>query len=419
MAENTPDTDDDSTKRVSAETGVNPLGQVAAALDEMVSFRLQNESEGSILSKTLRAVIDAAVDAMVTIDHTGIVRAYNPVAMRTFQYEPGEVIGKNVKMLMPSRFREEHDSYLAAYLKTGVNKIIGIGREVTGRRKNGEQFPMELAVSELKLADQHLFVAVIRDISERKESQEQLRKLNEDLEARVRLRTQQLEEAHAELVRHEKMAILGQLAAGVAHEIRNPLGVIKNSTYYLELVHPKDDQEAIAAWGEVKRALDSASRIISELLDFAREPALNPIDISAHEVIQRALNVIKPPNNVIVNFPQNEVAPRLHVDAGQIQQVLENLILNAVQAMPNGGQLTLRTSLDESDRTVIEVTDTGVGISNEDLPRIFEPLFSKKVKGIGLGLSLSRRYAELNRGSLRVESVLGKQTTFRLTLPSK
>lgn len=393
------------------------IGEVAVALDEMVSVQLQRDVASQVQTKTLKAVMDAAVDVMITIDPAGIVQSFNPTAERVFGYRAEEVINRNVNMLMPNPYRDEHDAYLSAYKSTGVKKVIGIGREAMGRRKDGSDFPIELAVSEVTLDGKPLFVGVVRDISERKQAQERLRTLNEELEARVRLRTMQLEDASAELVRKEKLAILGQLAGSVAHEIRNPLGVIRNSTYYLEKVSPQLDDETVAAWSEVKRALDTASRIISELLDYARDPRVNPVSIAARQVIERALASIQTPPATDVAVEVDEPGPIVFVDAGQIQQVLENLIQNAFQAMPNGGVLTLRAEAHPANQVTIEVRDTGHGIDPQDLSRIFEPLFSRKARGIGLGLPLSRRYVELNQGVIRAESQPGLGATFRLIVP--
>lgn len=208
----------------------SPAGFVVIWVTATVGyFRKQTEETSDMQDREARlsAVVDTAVDAIITIDERGTVEAVNHAGCQLFGYAADEIIGQNVKILMPHPYHDEHDGYLANYLRSGERKIIGIGREVTGLRKDRTTFPMHLAVSEVTLQDRRLFTGIVRDISELKRVEQELRQLNEELEDRVRQRTCELKDAQDALVRKEKLAVLGQLAGGIAHEIRNPLGSSK------------------------------------------------------------------------------------------------------------------------------------------------------------------------------------------------
>ena len=363
----------------------------------------------------LRAILNTAVEGIITIDDNGLIESMNPSAQRLFQYSEEEATGQNVALLMPSPFREEHDKYLQGYKQSGQAKIIGIGREVTGRRKDGSTFPMHLSVSEVPLSTGRIFTGFVHDLSERVAAEEKLRQLAAELEQRVEERTHELKAANEELVRKERLATLGQLAGGVAHEIRNPLGVIRNATYFLRQVTPAEDDDTRESFDEIERALSSSNHIVSELLDYARDPQPARVAFTAADVVHRALASLSIANEINV---ETVCPPEISLtgDLDQIQRILVNLISNAIHAMPDGGRL--RIVCEQDDATVsLEVSDTGVGIPTEHADRIFDPLFSNKAKGIGLGLAISKRYAELNNGEIDVQSQPGYGATFRLTLP--
>lgn len=228
-------------------------------------------------------------------------------------------------------------------------------------------------------------------------------------------KTVALEEAQGELVRKARLAILGQLAGGVAHELRNPLGVIKNAAYYLRMVLPHEERVA-KHLGLLDREVATANRIVTDLLDVARvrPPTRVPTDLGA--VVREVLEQTPLPDNIAVELKQTGTNPPVHVDPEQIVQVLTNLITNAAQAMPGGGTLTVETSA-SAGRAQIAVADTGVGIPRESLEKIFQPLFTTKAKGIGLGLAVARGLAEANGGALTVESEPGRGSRFILGFP--
>lgn len=245
---------------------------------------------------------------------------------------------------------------------------------------------------------------------------------NERLAALVKERTRELEEAQERLVRKEKLAVLGELSGSVAHELRNPLGIIKNSIYFLRLTQKMVDDKAKEHLGLIDREIKRSDRIIGELLDYAKEPTAQTEPVTATQVVDAALDLLEIPDVVKLvyepeSFQDADGSPwQLQVDQGQIERVLGNLITNGCQAMPDGGTLTLEGEADEHE-VHLRIRDTGVGIEEDDLKKIFEPLFTRKIYGIGLGLPLSLRYVQMNGGRLDCESRLGEGTTFHLRLP--
>jgi signal transduction histidine kinase len=258
-----------------------------------------------------------------------------------------------------------------------------------------------------------------------------LQRYSERLEEMVAERTRELYAAQDRLVRQEKLATLGQLAGGVGHELRNPLGAIKNAAYFLKLALNEPDPEVQETLGILDREVATAERIVGSLLNFARPsaPVPRPVDINA--AVREALARTTLPGAIEVAVQLDETLPAIQADPDQLGMVLGNLLRNAVQAMPGGGRLsvTTRQALPPSSspplsgegagvRSVaVSIADTGTGISEKDLPKLFEPLFTTKAKGIGLGLALSKMLVEGHGGRIEVESEVGKGSTFSVTLP--
>ncbi len=245
-------------------------------------------------------------------------------------------------------------------------------------------------------------------------------RLYAELEARVEERTRELREAQEKLVRQERLAVLGQLAGSVGHELRNPLAVIHNAVYYLGLVLPQADPKIQEYLRTIESEVRTADKIINDLLDFARIQSVEREAIPAAELLRRVLERYPAPQNVHLTLGLPPSLPPLWVDARQIEQVLGNLVLNAYQAMPEGGQLSVFS--EQSPNTehwlLITVRDSGVGIPPENMSKLFEPLFTTKARGIGLGLAVSKRLVEANGGRIQVQSEVGKGTAFTLVLPA-
>ena len=257
-----------------------------------------------------------------------------------------------------------------------------------------------------------------KEIAERNRAERELKKYSEKLEEMVDQRTQQLRKTQEELVRKEKLAILGELAGGVGHELRNPLGVISNAVYYLKTV--------MADRGEVSREyleiitseVNNAEKIVSDLLDYAHPRPEKKEEISLSEMVNQVLEKFPPPKDVAVHINLPSHVPRVYARPSQIFKVLFNIIVNAYQAMPGGGAFSMSSDR-ENNTIVLSFRDTGCGISRENIAKIFDPLFTTKARGIGLGLSVSRSFLDANGGTIGVKSEEGKGTVVTVTLPMK
>ena len=365
----------------------------------------------------LQAILQNAVDAIITIDEEGIIQSANPATTNLFQYQPEELLGQNINLLMPSPYREEHDQYIQNYIRSGVPRIIGGGREVVGRRKDGSTFPMHLAVSELTDCGRRFFTGIVRDITDLKIAQKRLAELNSELEARVRKRTDELRHAQAQLVEKEKLATLGQVAGGIAHEIRNPLNAIKTAAYYLLNADQVEEEKQKECLNRIDRQVSTIANVVTALSDVARLPEARLIQLSVHEIIQAALQEVTLPPEVSVQLDLPADLPQVMADNRQIPIVFRNLLCNARDAMPTGGIITISARAD-NDRVAISVRDTGIGIADDDLNRIIEPLYSTKARGMGLGLAICKVVLEKSGGILEIESEVGKGSTFTVQVPA-
>jgi signal transduction histidine kinase len=261
-------------------------------------------------------------------------------------------------------------------------------------------------------------VSVLRvALAERVRAEEALKEYSERLEEMVAERTQELRKAQEQLVRRERLAVLGQLAGGVAHELRNPLGAIKNATYFLNMALAEPSPRIKTALEILDKEVGTSERIINSLLDLARtrSPFRQPVDLN--HAVQEALSRVAVPENVQVATQLDETFPTIPADPDQLAQVLGNLILNAVQAMPQGGHLNIQSLVPSPEWVAVSISDTGVGIPPENLGRLFEPLFTTKARGIGLGLALVKSLVEGHGGKVEVQSQVGKGSTFTVTLP--
>jgi signal transduction histidine kinase len=257
------------------------------------------------------------------------------------------------------------------------------------------------------------------DVTERKQAEEALKEYSERLEAMVDERTRELKDAQEELIRKEKLATLGELAGGVAHELRNPLGVLSNAVYYLNLILTDADEKTKEYLDILSMEVRKSEKIVTDLLGFSRTRLTEKTEreaVAVSELVARVLVGQPPPEQVEISTQLDPDLPPVLVNPQQIGQVLTNLVANAYQAMPDGGNLNISAATQKNE-VVISVNDTGVGIPPENIDKLFEPLFTTKAKGIGLGLAVSRNLLEANGGRIEVESEEGEGSTFTILLP--
>jgi len=372
----------------------------------------RRRSEKALLEAAARmqAVVDTAVDGVILIDSQGTVLMFNPACERLFGYAADEVVGQNVRMLMPAPYREEHDRYLSNYHATGDRKIIGIGREVVGRRKNGTTFPMDLSVGEAKQEGQSVFVGIIHDLTDRKRTEEQL-------------------------IQAQKMETVGQLSGGIAHDFNNLLTVIiGNSETLGDRLKARPDLKQLS--DTVLGAGERGAELTRRLLAFSRRQVLQPVPIDCQRLIDDMNELLRRTlrEDIEIETTHAQGLPRALVDPPQLESAILNLALNAQDAMPTGGHLTIATAdavLDERYRdqhpevlpgeyVMVSVTDDGSGMPPDVLERVFEPFYTTKDvgKGSGLGLSMVYGFVKQSNGHVSIYSEPGLGTTVRLYLPT-
>jgi two-component system, LuxR family, sensor kinase FixL len=372
----------------------------------------------------LRAVLETAVDAVITIDRAGLVESFNPAAERMFGYAAAEVVGRNVRLLMPEPYQSRHDEYIARYLATGERKIIGIGREVVGRRKDGTTFPIDLAVGEAATPDGPFFTGIIRDLTDRKRTEEELRRSNARLEEALRALEGKNEEIRAmtqQLWQAAKLAAVGELAASIAHEVNNPLATVALRVESLLAQTPPDDPRR-RLLEVVDQEVERMGNLVANLLQFSRRGRQRASTLDVRDELLGTLELVRHQfhtRRITLAQELAPVLPAVHADRQHLRQVFLNLFTNALDAMPQGGTLTLRAAAAPAAVTV-EVADTGVGIAPEHLPRVMEPFFTTKDegKGTGLGLAVCRRIVQEHRGTIEISSEPGQGTRVRITLPA-
>ena len=427
--------------------------QVSDALEEA----RRTGGELALSEAKMRAVLDGAVDGIITIDDNGIIESFNPAAEKIFGYSSQEVIGKNVNLLVPEPYKKRHDDYIRSYLKTGNAKILGIGREVEGERKNGELFPLELGISEIKIEQKRLFTGIVRDISNRKQTEEELRQYRENLEQLVEERTRELKDTQQKLIEQAFESGRAQLAAMMLHNIGNAItpftsqidalkkGLPDHAINYLEKsyaeltahrdhlnVYVQDDprgREVFAYIGELITSLkqfrtnfhhdlekmDTSLNYVSDILSLQQnyEPGQreNRRRTNVNALIETALKMQldNMKNRGITVSKDLEVGlPELLIDQNRFVQVLTNVIKNACKAIDAHKEtdapkrIQLKTASNK-DRITIEIKDSGIGIAPDQIQQLFEPGISKKGSQ-GFGLHYSKMFMQSNNGQVLLET---------------
>jgi two-component system sensor kinase FixL len=378
--------------------------------EELRRTRIRDRNIAADLSAReahLRSILDAVPDATVVIDDKGIIQSFSAAAERLFGHKESAVTGKNVSMLMPSPYREEHDRYISRYLSTGEKRIIGIDRVVTGQRKDGSTFPMKLAVGEMGSGARRYFTGFIRDLTERQETQHQLQELE------------------TELARLSRLTAMGEMASTLAHEINQPLSAISNYLQgcgrLLESVDHSNVPKIRDALAETTKQTLRAGHIIRQLREFVArgETEKRPENISKLVEEASALALVGAKDEgVRTEFRFESHTETVLADKIQIQQVVLNLMRNAIEAM-HGCQrreLLVATRAVDGDMIEVSVADTGPGLSEEIGDRLFQPFVTTKPAGMGVGLSISKRIIEAHGGKMWAEPNSGGGTAFRFTL---
>lgn len=347
-------------------------------------------------AERFRLVVESSPAAMVIVDRQGEIVMVNRQTENWFGYERDELIGNSVECLVPQRFHHRHVSDRDGFLTEPQARPMGAGHELFARRKDGSELPVDISLHPMQTRQGMLVMAYIVDLTDRKQAEQEVRK------------------RHA----FERLALLGQLAGGVAHEIRNPLGVIRNAAYYLDMVKETLDDDARESVKEILEEVDRANHIVSELLDYARESPQQKTTFDVVEFVKQLVRERRPVDEELVTIDTSVETFIVSANQGQVGRILENLILNGVQASADPATIRVKVSQTD-DEVLIDVQDSGVGIIESERLQIFEPLFTNKTKGIGLGLAISKRYAERNGGTLALVNHEGPGALFRLTLPPK
>lgn len=357
----------------------------------------------------LKSILDTVLDATVVSEKDGTIVSFNAAAVRQFGYLASEVVGQNLRMLMPQPYRREHDAYLDRYIRTGEKRIIGVDRVVVGQRKDGSTFPMKLAVGEMLSEGKTFFTGFIRDLTEREES------------------AARLQEIQNELARLARLNEMGEMASTLAHELNQPLSAIANYVHGCSrLLRDMDDELAVRMRDALEEAADQslrAGQIIKHLREFVTKGETEKAPESIHKLVEEAgalALVGSREKGVRTVFDFQPGAEMVMVDKIQIQQVLTNLMRNAIEAMKDAStrELIVRTLPADFGEAAVVVEDTGGGIPEEISAQLFKPFTTTKPGGMGIGLSISKRIVEAHGGKMTVSSSPSGGASFRFTLPA-
>ncbi|MGL3111117.1 sensor protein FixL [Bradyrhizobium sp. BR 1432] len=357
----------------------------------------------------LRSILETVPDAMIVIDSRGIMQLFSSAAERLFGYSRQEAIGRNVSILMPEPDQSRHDSYIVRYLKTNDPHIIGIGRIVTGKRRDGTTFPMHLSVGQTQRGGELYFTGFVRDLTEHQQTQARLQQLQ------------------SELVHVSRLTAMGEMASALAHELNQPLAAISN---YMKgsrrLLAGSVDPNTTKIESALDRASEQALRagqIIRRLRDFVSRGESEKRIESLSKLIEEAgaLGLAGArEQNVQLRFNLDPKADLVLADRVQVQQVLVNLFRNALEAMAQSPrrELVVANKPVADDMIEVEVSDTGSGFQDDVIPNLFQTFFTTKETGMGVGLSISRSIIEAHGGRMWAESNASGGATFRFTLPA-
>ncbi|MEE2877535.1 MAG: PAS domain S-box protein [Pseudomonadota bacterium] len=365
------------------------------------------EMDVDALHQHFRSILQSVPDAMVVINDAGIITAFSRAAETLFGYEANELLGQNVKILMSQTDKTQHDGYIGRYLRTGERRIIGIGRTVTARRKDGTLFPIDLKIGEAKIGEHYLFTAFMRDLTEQRRNESRMKALQ------------------AELVHFSRLSSVGTMASALAHELNQPLTVVTN---YLEAARDLLNAPDPETMSMVQEALNEAAKqsvragqIVRKLRDYVsrgeiekRQTQLVPLIGDAIALIQAEMSGAESEIAVSVEEDLSDIM----ADPIQVQQVIINIVRNALEAM-DGQQdprVEIRAGAISGGLAMITIEDNGPGIDREVADQLFKPLASSKTTGMGLGLSICKTIVEAHGGTIEAMPAESGGTRFVFTL---
>lgn len=386
--------------------------------------------------KLLHAIIESAIDGIITIDSNGVIETMNPAALKLFGYQQNEVKGKNISVLMPEPDRSAHDGYIHRYQHTGEKRIIGIGREVLGLRKDKTTFPFRLAVSEVEYYDRKIFTGFIHDLSKEKAAEETLLKYTEELERKVQDRTQNLEHLIVELEKArdeasnslEKEKELNQLktrfVSMASHEFRTPLSSVQLSASLIEKYLQKTDPaNVLKHTGKIKNSVGHLTGILNDFLSLEKlEAGKTEIQLQEFDLVKFSEDIIEEmqliaKQNQHIVYQHTGATSDVFLDAALLKSAAINLVSNAIKYSGENTFIEFNTEVTETE-VCVTVKDNGIGIPQEEQKNLFEPFFrahnTGNIPGTGLGLNIVKRYVEMMGGEVICQSAQYKGTTISL-----
>ncbi len=388
-------------------------------------------------ARLLTAIIENAIDGIITIDMHGLIESVNPAGLKLFGYDLEDVMGRNINMLMPEPDKSAHDGYLNRYQKTREKRIIGIGREVRGLRKDGTTFPFRLAVSEVQYLDRIIYTGFIHDLSKEKEAEERLREYAAELEELVEERTRSLKktvvalkEAKEEVsISLEKEKELNQMKSRfvsmASHEFRTPLSSVQLSASLIEkYAQPFENPNIKKHVGKIKNAVGNLTTILNDFLSLERleagnvKPTFSSFDLVkfCEEITEEMQMIAKQDQNII--YQHTGLQSVISLDQNLLRNCMINLISNAIKYSGEHTFIEFNTEI-ANDQCIVTIKDNGIGIPDTDQVHLFQPFFrahnTGNIPGTGLGLNIVLRYATLMHGKVHFESTINKGTTFILS----
>ena len=408
----------------------------------------------------MEAIINIAIDPIITINETGKMELLNPAAYELFGYEPKELLGKNVSILMPNPMRSSHDQYITNYLKSGEAKIIGIGREVNGITKQGVLIPLRLAVNETVLNGKRIFVGTLHDLRSRKAAEKQILQLNEDLEQKVKLRTEELAdvvnkllEANQKIVHEieertvvekalrkseselkvsldkekELSKMKSRFVSMASHEFRTPLSAILSSADLIE-AYTKESagDKRLKHVERIRASVNNLTNILNDFLSLSKleenqvqhRPTEFDLGDFCQEIIDEIKYMLKPGQQIQHSKAACEAS--LYLDKSMLKNIMYNLLSNAIKYSPPGKPISCEADVIKQELK-ITIADEGIGIPDKDKPAMFTRFHraqnAENIQGTGLGLNIVKRYLDILDGDITFDSQLNKGTTFYVTIP--